>query len=249
MRAVPPIPPVGWSSRGAVEHDERVEDDAEALRRRLYAPGASAADLGRFEAAAVRQDEDADPAVPPEDREPEVPRRRRLVAAVACGLVAVAAVVVVGLVLRAAQPVGTPPDLVATSAADRAAFVDDLREGADAGIAAWLLTHRGLPRLRDATRYTTVEDRGTGAFDLRLRPPGLVAGSGRATVLLVVDAGTDVGWTVSAGGRALLRRGGAEDAGALTATTFGYRSGRTPDALAVDVPAGVRWGAAVVYTD
>lgn len=243
-------------------------EDAEALRKRLYAPDASGEDIERYRTAAIEVQPPAAPRAPAvDDAEPEpsapVPRRRRrllVVAAVATVLVVLAGVGVAAVRIAQAQQ---PTDLraateIATNGTDREAFGENLALGNTAGIAAYLVTNPSPPSMRGGTRYFTIERDGTGAGAVDLSPVPADTVSGRATVLLVLGGDAVASWTAfrrsvdSAGEQQYVRqavRGGPQRAGVLTATTFRYRSGDRPVRLVLDVPDGVRWGVAVVFSD
>ncbi|RIX27788.1 hypothetical protein [Amnibacterium setariae] len=265
-------------------------EDAEALRRRLYAPGADAADVERFRAAGgvapaprvpasarvrraapevevrpvpVRPPEplplDAEPSAPGASDAPRGgPRGRGLLVVAIVAVLAAGGLVAVRLALPPTSnaPSATP---VAVDAADRAAFDENLVIGNAAGIAAFLVTHRRpLPAIADATRYFTVEEHGTGEGLVTLSPVSSAAIEGRATVVLVVDAPARVGWRslrrqVDSSGEqrytTQVERAGQQEPGVPTTHTYRYARGDRPVELRIDVPDGVRWGAAVVFTD
>jgi hypothetical protein len=85
-----------------------------------------------------------------------------------------------------------------------------------------------------------------------------VTSSGHATVFLVLAAPAHATWTAyrvrpqdddPSPLQAAERRAGDLQPGVLTSTTFGYLAGGRPVRVEVDVPKGVRWGAAVVFSD
>ncbi|MGN6444077.1 hypothetical protein [Amnibacterium sp.] len=231
-----------------------VRDDAEELRRRLYAPGASDADVERYrrvEPAVVVAERTPPP--PP----PAPPRRSRLLAVAVVVLVVVVALVVVVTQARSTPPVPQPTPVPMT-AADRQDALTDLAAGNGGGIAAFLLTHRAPPGLEHATRFYTLEDAGIGPGTFEVAPVTAETFRGRATVLLVVDRPADVQWTtfrraIGPDGvqRLVLQeqRGGEQAAGSLTSATFRYGSGDRPVELRVAAPDGVRWGVAIVLSD
>ncbi|GAA4741787.1 hypothetical protein GCM10025783_11260 [Amnibacterium soli] len=246
-----------------------VREDPEALRRRLYAPGASEADRARYEAAGrVAKAGPAQPAPrepePPED--PAVPaapppaRRRRVGAAIAGGAVVVALLVGGITAARLAadgQPSAPPPTPVPMSDEDRRTVQENLTLGNFGGIAAFLVTHRALS-LGDPTRVETLERRGIGEGTVRLSPVPPETVRGRATVLLVTAGSAQVDWTTlrrevdPSGEQQYVQqeeRGGFQQGGQITVHTYRYGSGDRPVELHVTAPDGVRWGAAVVFTD
>jgi hypothetical protein len=244
-------------------------EDAEALRRRLYAPDASAEDVDRYRAVAPRAEvvdqaepipADAPAPLAPEPLRRARPARRRRVPLVVTGLV-LAAVVAVALVVprvvdRPADRVA--PAVVSSDAQDRVAFLQNLDIGNQAGIAAYLVTHEPPPGLTGSSRYFTIERAGVGDRQIELGRVPADAIKGRATVLLVLGADGEAGWRTlrrevdSTGEQRYVpqrTRGGQQAAGVLTGTTFRYADGDRPVLLRVDAPAGVRWGVAVVFSD
>lgn len=235
---------------GAVERDE-----AEALRRRLYAPGASDADVERYRTT----EQAAAPAEAPVDVV-AAPRRRRfpVVPVVLVTLLALLGGVAVARATTAVRPDLVAPSVLPMTAADRQDIAEDLAAGRRGAIAAFLLTHPSPPALRHATRFFTIERAGVGSGTVDLSGVPAAASSGRATVLLVLGADGDASWSTfrraaTAGGTARdvqqRVRGGRFEADRLTADTFRYGSGDRPVQLRVQAPDGIRWGAAVVYSD
>lgn len=230
-------------------------EDAEDLRRRLYAPGASPADVDRYRVVEPPAHE-----APVPEALPAGPARRRYLLTAA--VVVVAAVVATGVtVARLSAATESPllaPTPIAMSAEDRADSEQFLADGDGGGIAAFLLTHRVTPQLASATRFTTLEDAGTGDGTFEVTGVPAVAFQGRATVLLVLEHDGDARWTTfrrqvdPSGEQRLVRqraRGGHQDAGVITTDTFRYGSGDRPIEVRVQAPAGDRWGIAVVLTD
>jgi hypothetical protein len=231
-----------------------VREDAEALRRRLYAPGAAGDDVERYRAAGGGAE-----AAPPRqaDRPPPRGRIRFLVAAAILAALVVSGLGIARLTAPTA-PVAAAPTPLAVTPDDRRSFEDELASGNAAGIAAYLLTTRPMPRFRGTTRIATIEGSGIGKGTVTLSPVDAEAVSGRATVLLVLEEPAEAGWTtyrrrVDPSGEQdyvrQTRRAGMQQAGVLTAHTYRYGSGDRPVELRVDAPDGVRWGAAVVFTD
>ncbi|WP_375407255.1 hypothetical protein [uncultured Amnibacterium sp.] len=226
-----------------------VREDAEALRRRLYAPGAERDDVDRYRAAGGGAEADS---------------RRRTVGTLRAVAVLITAIVVVVVAIGVARtavhpvPAGPAPTPLPVDAADRQGFEQNLERGTAAGIAAYLITTEPLPRFRRATRFDTIEDRGVGDGVVTLAPVDAAAARGRATVFLVVDVPAQVGWSTfrsrddAAGEQHLVRqvhREGGQQPGIPTIHTYRYSSGNRPVELRVDAPDGVRWGTAVVFTD
>lgn len=235
--------------------DDWRESD-ESLRRRLYDADASEADLQRYRdllAARLADRAVAPPAVDvievaaPEA--PPAPPHRLLRWGTAAAVVAIA--VTVGVVLFVTRPEPAPaPTTVAIDGQTRSDFIAQLGTGGAAGIAAYLVTHPTPPGMRGATRFDTVEVHGVGSATKTLGRPATGTDLGRATVLVVTASAADLTWTAAkADGTPLASRGGTLLAGALTTATFRYAAGSRPQRLVIDVPDGVRWGAAVVYSD
>jgi hypothetical protein len=245
-----------------------VREDPEELRRRLYAPGASDADRDRYEAvgavakAAPVEPVQAEPVQPvPAPPPPAAPVRRRRVGALIAGAAVVVALLVGGITAARlaadGRPSGPPPTPVAMSDEDRRSVQENLTLGNFAGIAAFLVTHRVLS-LGNPSRVETVEKMGVGNGVVRLSPVPPETVHGRATVLFVTAGSAQAGWTTlrrevdPAGEEQFVRqvqRSGFQQGGQITTHTYRYTSGDRPVELRVSVPDGVRWGAAVVFTD
>ena len=225
-------------------------DDAEALRRRLYSAGATAEDLAAYRgsappvaAPAPEVADAAEPAAPP----PRPRRPRRLLGLVGGALV----LVVVAALLLVLRPPSTqrPAATLPADAATTAEMIRNLRIGKDAGIAAYLVTNPGPKPIRSSPGYWTTEIRGAGPGSVRVAGPPSMPGPGRATVLLVLTDDADATWRATgADGDVVRTRTVRQRAGGLTSTTFAYPAGGRPVRLRVELPAGVAWGAAVVFT-
>lgn len=239
-----------------------VRDDAEALRRRLYAPGASEADVDRYRVVEPAPVRTAPAPPPPEPDEAAIPlsTRRRLL----LPLVALALVAAVSGGIAIARATGARPTAVLAATPipmtteDRQDIESTLAQGNSGGIAAFLVTHRATPALRTATRLYTLEHAGVGDGTFELTPVPAEAFQGRATVLLVLEQGGEARWTalrrqVDPSGEqqdvAQRTRGGEQAAGVLTTDTFRYASGDRPVELRVQAAPGARWGVAVVFSD
>lgn len=250
-----------------------------ALRARVYGPHATEADRLRYRAAVdaaaaspaaegapgggAEPAADSDPAdgplvpIPSTRRGRGLPRRRA--ALITAGVAVLAAVTAVAVETTRTSETGlVQPSPVTSDGESQLEFEQALGTGGDAGIAAYLVTHRSPPALRSATRFTTVELHGVGDAIRTLRPPAIGATAGRATVFFVQSTDSVASWRVlaslastqgDADSPVLAARGGLQDAGVLTSATIRYPSGRMPVQLRVTVPDGVRWGAAVVYSD
>ena len=192
----------------------------EALRRRLYSPGATQEDRARYRAAV-----DAARATSAEPRPPvpwntEAPvaavparppgRHRRL--AVAVG--SVAAVGVAIAVVAPHRPASTPsteashaairaaavhsagplpPSPVSIDDATRAAFLRGLERGGSPGIVRFLVTHRVAADLA-TTPLHLIERHGSGPQALALDAPAAPLAPGHATVFLVTGLAGWAGW-------------------------------------------------------
>ena len=245
----------GGRHTGAVERD-----DAEDLRRRLYAPGASADDVDRFreaEPAPRPVAVVAEPLLPPPP-----PRSRRRPVLLLGAVVVLAALVVVGItvgrVTTAAQDSVAAATPVRMSADDFQEIETNLSDGNGAGIAAFLVTHSAPPALVRVERADTFETHGTGDTVAQITPVMAETFQGHATVLIALERTGEAGWTLyrrridPTGEQQLVvqqQRRGVQEAGALTTDTFRYASGDRPVQVRVEAPAGVRWGLAVVLTN
>lgn len=172
-------------------------------------------------------------------------------------LVIAVAAVVIGFP-RAAAPRDTSPApvTVRVDAAERSELLQNLAAGKVAGIGAYLLTHASLPALRTATRFATMEWRGTGSRTIAT--PFASGQHGRVTVLLVLATGAHADWSAVRTNRdgvgrmrlvVLARRGGDQQAGIPSTATFPTTTQGGPDRLMIVVPRGVQWGAEMVLTD
>lgn len=238
----------------------------EALRRRLYRVGASPADLAAYRALGPEGEPDPPP---PSGTAGRRTRSRALPAAVAVAVVGAATAAALVVPQPPPAPVGTPTaaraadgaDVPArtavTAVADRTGFVAALTAAETAGISAWLDRHAAdAPGvLARVTRSDTVEASGSGRRLVGLAPPSVGGDGGRVTVLLVVAATSRAAWTLQRRGAdpgfglPVQRVSSMQIAGDLAYATLAYRPGRRPDRLLVDVPDGVRWGAAAVFSD
>lgn len=231
-------------------------DEQEALRRRLYEPGASADDVAAYSALRVGE--------PPGEAAPAsaAPARRRPSGwiVVAAGLVAVLAIAG-GLLARPAREAVRPRPTadvaaVAVTTPERIAFIRALVQGGSAGVSSWLDQHaRSLPGvLATATRSDTTELQGDGTRRIRLDPPSVGDDGGHVTVLLVSAVDARVTWTLLRDGPdpALGAVAGTstadQEAGGLSAASVSWSPGGRPRRLLVVAPDGVRWGAAVVFS-
>ena len=211
------------------------DEDREALRRRYGPEG----DVG------LRPDEPAAAPVTAARKRRRMPRNlAALIAAVL--VVAAGAAVLVGVRTGSSGPAPVAPEPVVTAASTRQEFEDALAGGGAAGIAAYLVTHRSPAALRSVRDPVTTEDHGVGAGTLRI-PPAKSAGG--ASVLLVLGSDASPRWTLRGARGVLAVRGGAQEAGVLTAATIRYTGGGAPTSLRIELPDGIAWGAAVVLSN
>ena len=243
-------------------------DTIDELRRRVYSSDATDADRAAYRAAIALPPDEVTrppelPAAPPGVEAPpplRASRRVRLPGAItgAAGALVVLAAVVVTVVPRAvAGPAPAAPTPIPVDVATRAELVRNLTDSGPAGIAAYLLTHHPPPALQGAKRIFTIERWGSGPRDLRILPTDPATAHGRATVLLVTQRPAHVGWTAlgapppdaAKGLISRVSRASDQQAGVPTVATFRYGIDDRPVRLHVEVPKGVRWGAAVVFSD
>lgn len=203
------------------------ERDREAMRRRLYRPGASEEDrlayAGTLEAA------------PPEPG--PAPRRRRRFGAVAAALVGALAVVLAILIGRAAvapAAVSAPPAPTATTV---------------------LPTQRVAVSV-DGLATTGLRIRGSGSAEVPLDVAEASFDGGRLTVLLGSSDGRAVGWTAraletrrdwSSYRRTVASSPARDREGAPRAETVRY-AGAPPRWIAVQAPADAGWTLTVAFT-
>ena len=170
--------------------------DGEALRRRLYRPGAAEEDVAAYLAAAAPAPVVAPVATAP----PRRPMGRGCVLTGAAVLAVVAAAALIGRAAsatavrpapapaepaRTAAPSPTPLPTASVDAATRAAFVRKVAVGGDAGLALWW---DGGPAL--------VEAHGAGPATIPI-PVARTGRAGHLTVLLVLGTDGTAGWTTA----------------------------------------------------
>lgn len=234
------------------------------LRARLYRPGADAADLERYRIAAAVTPEPAPTTAP----EPVAPvhgpvavaspwTRRRIVTAAAVLGAAGAAAIALPSVVSAARPRPTAsprpaavrPTALAVGAADRRAFVSGLEQGGPAGLGTWL-------RGKSAIDGSIDEYHGAGSSDVALAAPYAKATATSATVVIVLDRAATIDWTLlrlvvtndrSIELRAMVTRGGRQQAGEPASAAATYVVVGRPVTLRIRADAHVRWGAAMIY--
>lgn len=215
-------------------------EDGEALRRRLYRPGAGGADLDAYLAVEPPEPSTAPPA--PLER-----RTRRWTVVVAVVVALVVTAVLLPRAWRTATPEAAPTPLPtrAVDAATSARFVTELGAGQDAGLGAWFDPQAPL-----------VERHGTGDAVIELPPSGSAAG-GSLDILLVLASDGAAGWEtarlVITSTHAIVREPEARATGALragvpTVARVAYRADHRPLRLLVRAPAHTRWGVAAIFT-
>lgn len=216
---------------------------AEALRRRLYRPGAGPGDVEAFVAARPMVDETPlPPPAPPHRRVPA-----RVVATAVLLLAAVAGVSAWGLgrIGEVDAPAATPLPTAAVDPAVRTGFVRALVEGHDAGLGAWLAR----------TGVQAQEDSGVGRGTVELTPPAQDQ-AGVMTVYLVLESDAEAGWTPARLGidsnRTIYRVPGSTRSGTLLAgipavVSTRYAAGDPPVRVIVQAPKDVRWGLAAAF--
>ena len=248
----------------------------DALRRRLYAPDVTEAEVAAYRAAAERQTAAEAPAHEHRSRPTRAlaPRGHRALVGGAAGVLLVAAGIAVLVTTRplaaftSAAPSPTPSataparlieGAVPTSIASRAAFVSALQSGREPGLLEYLYGHRTyLPAsISTPQRAASTEYAGQGSSTLALDPSDLTQHGGRVTVFLVLDRPATYSWRAqriahlddrSGPVLELAEQAGSNRAGEPTTTTFRYE-GRAPTRLAVYTDETVKWGAVVVFTD
>jgi hypothetical protein len=254
------------------------DDELAELRRRLYAPGATDADRAAFAAAdAARATSEPvaapvavvdDPPPPPAPPARPVPARGRIIAVGAATVLVVASAVFVAVAhpFRPGPVTASPVPSVAPSligsipvpAAARAEFLRDLRRGEDPKLLDYLDTHPTtlLASLRASGSTDTTGFSGTGPSTENLAPERPTT-RGHMTLVLVTEQDVHFQWTPTTVAPSNDRSGperpvadldGAAGAGQPVSGTVAY-SGGVPSRLTLLVPAGVHWGAVVVYTD
>lgn len=237
--------------------------DQEQLRRRLYEPGASQADIEAYRAV--------EPRGAPEHHDVGAVRSRSALRAGAAGAaIALAAVGVVALVVAhpfaPSRDVPTPTTTTAAvdagevpvPASARAAFLSAFDDGDDPQLLGWLDAHPDalLTRLRGAGRPDSTEFTGVGPATITLSPTTPAERSGRFTVVLVTDQASRFEWEATRVAMSNDRSGpeqpvathdGSSRAGVPVSGTVVYSTG-VPTRLTVLLPTGARWAAVVVYS-
>ena len=241
--------------------------EVDALRRRLYAPDATAADLERYRA--VEQVDAAPGTTEPAAGTSHVRRGPVLSAA---GVLVVLGVAAVGLALGTSAPTATPTLAPAPSAAPptqvvadyealaippavRTAFVEEVRRGRPIGLQQYFTDHPAQqPRqVLSGLRENSVEQAGTGSAVLDIPTAGAAGDGGQLTLVLTVDRPTTAQWSlVAPGNRDDGDRIALDDVQGLpgqpAVASLPYTPLR-PTSLAITVPAGVHWDLMTIFTD
>jgi hypothetical protein len=257
-----------------VEADEA--DRSDALRRRLYAPDATAEDLAAFRATQAAPPSTSPPReavdpVPPPTVDGRHGHRGRVLAAVG-GVLLVAAVVGALLTTRsvgasiapttAASPRVAEPDAQAripASSAARMRFAMSLQMGDHAGILDYFLKNPTAlpPMLRTPRHADSTEYSGQGSSTIALDPSALAEHGGRVTVVLVTDRTATFSWDAGRIAQhndrsgpvvTLASHAGSAQVGEPVSVTFRY-TGSPPARLSLYLDDTVKWGAVVVFTD
>jgi len=217
-------------------HREDATAELDALRARLYRPGATAEDLRRYEAARAASSPEPVAVAATAERVPAPhPNRRRLL-----GAVLALAVLTGGVVARQLSAAPSP------SATPHAAPlpVDDLLH--------WHPEHPVTgARLPHSPAVQQFHGRGAGAAQLEAR--GLPASEGRLEILLTVADDAPVLWTATrvdrgpgsiVNVRVLAEHNGTQRQAVPVPVSFLYAGG-PPTEVHVQVPNGVAWGLVV----
>ena len=222
-------------------------EEGEALRRRLYRPGAVDDDVAAYLAVTEREPAQERDAPPPAPRPVRLPQWPTLVAVTVLAVL----IGVSGILLqtsRAAPPAAAGPTPLPTHVVQpetAAAFESALTRGDDAGLGAWW----------DSTA-PFVEEHGSGDGAVLL-PVSAAGGGGRLTVLLVLAADGTAGWSAARlvihDDRTIHLQTEASAFGALRAGVpaigrLDYSAQHRPLRLFVQAPAGTRWGVAAVIS-
>ena len=260
-------------SAEAAEGGRAVDDeDHDALRRRLYRADATEEDRSRYAALSSRV---APPQVvgevEQEDRAdaeaPAAKRPRRVLVPVAAALAVAAVVALAWIGTRASAPAPHPEasiaapgaQVLAVTRAERSVLVTGLQHGGDAGLGAYFFAHmeNRPPILQTPGRAETLEYHGTGSGTVDLAPSAAALHGGRMTVVIVLANDTRVRWRADRLGdpagrpatwQPVVARAADLRAGVPVVATIAYAA-PPPTRLVMRLPEGVRWGAAVVFTD
>lgn len=235
--------------------------DQERLRLRLYAPGATQADVEAYRAT--------EPGALPEPDGIRARARRGLVlrsgaagAGIALAIVGIVAVVVAHPFAPAPVPTSSIAEVeageLAVPEAARAGFLRAFDAGEDPQLLTYLDAHPRLllTRLRGAGRPDSTGLSGIGPATVALSPTNAAERSGRVTVVLLVDRSGRYDWQATRVAMENDRSGpeppvaehaGTARAGVPVSGTVVYSSG-VPTRLTMLLPTGMRWAAVVVYS-
>jgi hypothetical protein len=256
-----------------------VNDDLDALRRRLYAPDVTADEVERYRALAGDQAADGEPlpdaGAPQDDGRPARPaprRRRALLAALATFVVVALAGIGVAATSRP-HPGPTPSpsetrsplpirssfddSIVALPTPVRASFVAALKAGRSAGVLRYFYDHPDqLPaQLRTPGRADSYERFGVNTAIVFLSPSPAAQKGGRLTVAVTLDAAAAVqlrAIRADSGMQSFIERlddGAVRGIPGLPMVRTVVYDGEAPTVLELTVPKGVRWDVVAVFTD
>jgi hypothetical protein len=231
----------------AEPRDPATSERLDALRRSLYRPGSTEADLQRYleQREAVVPDAPVEPTPPPAR-----PRRRLVLVGVSAGL---GLVLIAGLAVtagRTAQERVVPtPSATATPAGRR--LVVDVGDGQTLAVATGAeIMSTPVPTSMRGTPVVGRLFEGSGNAILPIDAPPDALQAGSAMVLITSNSRVPVAWRALSRlrlGRAIseplvLGRGiSAEPSGAPVPQTFRYAAESWPARIAVAAPPGVRW--------
>jgi hypothetical protein len=240
----------------AEPHDTGTSARLDALRRGLYRPGSTEADLRQYldERDAVVQPAPGDAARPPVR-----PRRRLLVVATAGGL-AVVLVLALTLALGRSAPRAESTSAVPTATATAGPpVVMDVGDGQTLTVPAGDVT--SSTAVVTSLRSTPVVGRlfeGVGNAVVSVDPPADLLRPGSAVVVITSSSRVPVAWRALSRlrlGRAIseplvLARGiSAEPSSTSAPQTFDYQAESPPARVAVAAPAGARWSLLIAVAD
>ncbi|HEY0374534.1 MAG TPA: hypothetical protein VGC94_07045 [Amnibacterium sp.] len=236
------------------------------LRRRLYAPDVSAAEVERYRELAGEGRPDPAPAAAPAASR----RRPVLVAAAAAVVVAVAGIgafatarphpapIPVPAITPTPIPVQSSSDdsTVAVPAAVRTSFVSALQAGRSAGLLRYFYDHPEMipAQLRTPRRADSYERFGSNTATVFLSPSPAAQKGGQVTVAVTLDRAARVqlrAVRADSGMQSFVERlddGTRGIPGVPMVRTVVY-DGEAPTVLELTVPKGVHWDVVAVFTD
>ncbi len=237
-------------------------DELDDLRRRLYTPGVTAADVERYTALLQEPapESAAEPVAPPPP--PRFPARLLLGIAGAAALLAATAVLA-ATPHPGPQPspsaISTPPVdefVLALPASVRAALVTHLRSGRSAGLLQYLVAHPAdlPPQAVTVGRPGPEEHFGAGPGMFGFTPPASAQHGGRLTLAVTVDRATTVDLQVvraDSGMQGFIERldGGAPATPGQPLVRTVLYDGEAPTIVEVTLPRSVHWDVMTVLTD